>query len=99
MWFGTWVHIVDVEGAEADLLSRGIQALDPTTRLLLAVHSEALYHESARLLESAGYRIYESTRLRRYRASSWRGDADLVAFGPRYSRAEEDLEALKQLDY
>jgi hypothetical protein len=90
---------VDVEGAEADLLSRGIRALDPATRLVLAVHSADLYHVCAGLLESAAYRTYESTRLRRYRNSSWRGDADLVAFGPTYSWTDGDFEALQALDY
>jgi FkbM family methyltransferase len=90
---------VDVEGAEADLLGRGIQALDPATRLVLAVHSAELYQVCTGLLESAAYRTYESTRLRRYRCGGWRGDADLVAFGPSYSRADRDFEALRALEY
>lgn len=90
---------IDVEGAEADILSHGLSALHPAVRLLIAVHSEELYHDCARPLESAGYRTYESTRLRRYRGSTWRGDADLVAFGPAYSRTDEHLEALNALDY
>jgi hypothetical protein len=51
------------------------------------------------LFESLGYRTYESRRLRRFRSATWRGDADLVAFGPTYPHAEQDLKTLKELDY
>ena len=50
-----WIHVGDallkvaVEGAEADLLSRGIRALDPTTLLVLPIHSAELNEACARL--------------------------------------------------
>lgn len=90
---------IDVEGGEADVLKHGIRALDPSVRLLVAIHSEELYERCIPLFNTLGYRTYESSRLRRYRRTAWHGDADIVAFGPQYSRADQDLEMLEQLDY
>lgn len=53
----------------------------------------------SRLLTGAGYQLFESARLRRYKCDRWRGDADLVAFGPEDDSAESAVAQLSGMEY
>lgn len=88
---------VDVEGAEGDLLEAGCHSLEPSVRMVVAMHSWGVYTDCRRILGDGGFSVYETTKLARQGDGSWHGDPDLVAFGPEYPDTERDVEILKEL--
>jgi FkbM family methyltransferase len=90
---------IDVEGAEADLLEHGLAHITSGARILVAVHDGEQYERCRSALERAGYRTYESRRLRKRKECGWRSDADLVAIGPSDPDAERVLGELTAFDY
>lgn len=90
---------IDVEGAEADILRAGLPHLGRATRMLIAVHSQAVCDQCVQLLSDAQFRSVESEQLRRYRSTGFHGDADLFAYGPEHAHAQRDVERLNSLGF
>lgn len=90
---------IDIEGAEADLLENGLDAIAANARIILAVHSQEQYERCRAALEKRRYGMYESRRLRDRKANGWRSDADLIAFGPDDDGSARALAWLAGLDY
>jgi FkbM family methyltransferase len=88
---------IDVEGAEGQLLEAGRGYLPPAGRMVIAAHSQEAYERCVEELGAAGFRIYETSRLERRKAGRWRGDADMIAFGPAYEGYQRDMESIRSL--
>ena len=90
---------MDIEGAEADVLESSLDALGGAARMLVAVHSPAVYERCVAALRAAGYEMLESERMRAHRRGRWRGDADLYCCGPAAATRAADLTLLTQAGF
>jgi FkbM family methyltransferase len=95
---GPSVLKIDVEGEEAAVL-RGVGSfLGGDQAVLVSTHGRELYEECRALLESRGFRIFESWELAERRADprrAWSSDHDLLAIGPERSIDEATIRSLR----
>lgn len=90
---------IDVEEAEGEVLAGAVGVLRPNTRMVISVHSASAYASCVDVLRGAGYDILESRALAAMVAGSWRGDPDMVCFGPGHVERERDRAALRAIGF
>lgn len=73
---------IDVEGAESAVLRGMGDCLPARARLVVAIHSADALAECCAALASRGFEAVPSRDLLACLNGTWRGDPDLLAFGP-----------------
>jgi FkbM family methyltransferase len=86
---------IDVEGAEAEVLSGVLEVLPSSARLLIAVHGPAADEHCTSLLERAGFEIIPSAALRASREGPWNADPDAFCIGPGVADRDVYVERLR----
>lgn len=77
---------LDVEGAEANVLSGMIGALRSDSILLIAVHSRDAYVGCTEILGAAGFSFARTPALRASVEGTWRSDPDMLCVGPAHGK-------------
>jgi FkbM family methyltransferase len=75
---------LDVEGNESNALRAAADVLEPTTALMVSVHSLENYKACKELLQARGFTGLDSREIAQERAkygNEWAHDPDLLAFG------------------
>ena len=92
---------IDVEDLEDEVLAGAASILGPEMRMIVSVHSARSHAACLDRLRSLGYEIIASQQLRDMPRGSWRGDPDMVCFGPRYDARERewDREMLRVAEF
>lgn len=85
---------IDVEDAEVAVLEGAADVLRPDSRLIVSVHSARSYAGCVAILSAAGFEIVESRAIASSIAGTWRGDPDMMCFGPDYADRERDRDVL-----
>jgi FkbM family methyltransferase len=81
---------IDAEGAESDILRDGATHLPPTCALAVSIHSHEDYRACVVALRAAGFTVFASDGVLEVRdLAVWRGDPDLIAFGPAHRPSGE----------
>jgi FkbM family methyltransferase len=90
---------VDVEGAEADLLQGAGDLLRRDARLVIAMHSRAVFAQCGAILRAAGNSLVESRALAACEHADWMGDPDLYSSGPTRIGQRTDADALRAVGF
>ena len=86
---------IDVEGAEAEVLSGVLEVLPSSARMLIAVHGPGADAQCTSLLERAGFEIIPSASLRASRRGPWNADPDAFCIGPGVADRDACVERLR----
>ena len=90
---------LDVEGAEAEVLTGVIESLRRDAILLIAVHGREAYHSCVSILGANGYSILPSRAMRASLDGTWRSDPDMLCVGPDHATGVLTQRLLRQFGF